>query len=332
MKLTKGKISKLYNKKNQSFKKKINRKKGASKRKTFRKNKKYNLAKKTLKRFYSKKRGGEGPIEDPKIVDTSVTPSAVEEVPSTPITGEDLTVTNVEEVTPITSEEVPGTPITSEDVTVSNVDVNALPDTSVATEGLTMTGSPASVEQEVISPTVPVTPVTGEDVTVTKVDINALPDTSVATEGLTEPGSPPPPTFENNSSLQVEEKEPTNISDSQQQISSETTPQIEENIDTSVKSEEEISNPGISSSQDNISSGSEPNNKLTEALSTIVEVLSEKVASKVANELGSGSSKEKVQNGFDSVATAAENMSGGKKRKSRKFRLHSKGKSRKQQK
>jgi hypothetical protein len=72
MKLTKGKISKLYNKKNQSFKKKINKKRSTSKRKTFRKNKKLNLAKKTLRNFYGKKRGGQEPMEDPKVVDTPV--------------------------------------------------------------------------------------------------------------------------------------------------------------------------------------------------------------------------------------------------------------------
>ena len=78
---------------------------------------------------------------------------------------------------------------------------------------------------------------------------------------------------------------------------------------------------------------SEPtNDKLTQALGTIVEVLSEKVAAKVANEVGSGSSREQVQDGFNSVANAAQNMAGGKKRKSRKFRLTNKSKSRKQKK
>jgi len=279
MKLTKGKISKLYNKKNQSFKKKINRKKGASKRKTFRKNKKYNLAKKTLKRFYSKKRGGQGLNEDPKLVVTPVTPTDAKEIPDNPFT------TDVKEI--------PGNPFTTD-------------------------------AKEI--------PVTGEDVTVTKVDVNALPDTSIATEGLTVPGSPPPPTFENSSFLQDEQKEQINISDPQQQISSEATSQDEGNIDRSLKSEEEISNSGIISSQDNVSSVSEPNNKLTEALSTIVDVLSEKVEAEVANKVGYGSSGKNVQDGFISVATAAENMSGGKKRKSRKFRLTNKGKSRKHQK
>ena len=56
MKLTKGKIRKLYNKKNQSVKKKNNRRsKGFNKNKTFRGKKSVNLAKKSLKRFKYKK-------------------------------------------------------------------------------------------------------------------------------------------------------------------------------------------------------------------------------------------------------------------------------------
>ena len=59
MKLTKGKISKLYNKKKQSLKKKVNKKKSSSRNKTFRKKRNIHLARKSLKRFhYKKQRGG----------------------------------------------------------------------------------------------------------------------------------------------------------------------------------------------------------------------------------------------------------------------------------
>ena len=54
MKLTKGKINKLYKKKKQSLKKIKNKNKNKSKRHTFRKHKKMNLARKSLKKF----RGG----------------------------------------------------------------------------------------------------------------------------------------------------------------------------------------------------------------------------------------------------------------------------------
>ena len=61
MKLTKGKISKLYNKKNQSLKRK-NYKKGTSfKTKTFRNKRNINLANKSLKRIY---KGGTTPPEE----------------------------------------------------------------------------------------------------------------------------------------------------------------------------------------------------------------------------------------------------------------------------
>ena len=58
MKLTKGKISKLYNKKKQSLKKKVNKKKSSSRNKTFRKKRNIHLARKSLKRFYYKKQRG----------------------------------------------------------------------------------------------------------------------------------------------------------------------------------------------------------------------------------------------------------------------------------
>ena len=56
MKLTKGKINKLYKKKRQSLKNKKNKLKNKSKRHTFRKHKKINLARRTLKNL----RGGAG--------------------------------------------------------------------------------------------------------------------------------------------------------------------------------------------------------------------------------------------------------------------------------
>ena len=59
MKLTKGKISKLYNKKKQTMKRKVNKKKGSNKNRTFRRKQKMNLARKSLKRLrYNKLSGG----------------------------------------------------------------------------------------------------------------------------------------------------------------------------------------------------------------------------------------------------------------------------------
>ena len=59
MKLTKGKISKLYNKKKQSLKKKkLNSKNNSRKNKTFRRKRAMNLANRSLKNLHYKKRGG----------------------------------------------------------------------------------------------------------------------------------------------------------------------------------------------------------------------------------------------------------------------------------
>ena len=65
MKLTKGKISKLYHKKKQSVKKrKYQKGKTSTKSKTFRGKKKINLANKSLKRFaYKKYKGGDEEVK-----------------------------------------------------------------------------------------------------------------------------------------------------------------------------------------------------------------------------------------------------------------------------
>ena len=305
MKLTKGKISKLYNKKRQSFKKNINKKRSASKRKTFRKNKKFNLAKKTLRRYNSKKRGGEGPNEDPKVENEPVVSEAV--VTPDPSVPAAETVVSEEVVAPAAET------VTEEVVPATKVDVNELPDTSGSNEELS--------EPSTASGDAP--PVTGEDVPVTKVDVNTLPDTSAANEGLSEPS--PPPTFEPTSAVQDEQKETTNISGSEEQGQnpSETTPQVEENTGASVKSEQEIDIP---------SPQSDKGQKINNAIKILADALSEEVAKKVILKEDAISSGKQVQDGFESVATAAETMSGGKKNKSRKFRLTNKRKSRKHKK
>ena len=67
MKLTKGKISKLYNKKKQTMKKKANKRKSSKKNRTFRRKQKVNLARKSLKRLrYKKLSGGVGTDDVPK--------------------------------------------------------------------------------------------------------------------------------------------------------------------------------------------------------------------------------------------------------------------------
>ena len=73
MNLTKGKISKIYSKKKQSLKRNKNKRGHSSKSKTFRKNRRVNLARKSLKRLHFKanKGGGlndeTGPVNDTEL-------------------------------------------------------------------------------------------------------------------------------------------------------------------------------------------------------------------------------------------------------------------------
>ena len=64
MKLTKGKISKLYSKNKQSLRRKKNGKGKTGRNRTFRKTKGLNLANKSLKRFYNRRGGAPDGAEE----------------------------------------------------------------------------------------------------------------------------------------------------------------------------------------------------------------------------------------------------------------------------
>jgi hypothetical protein len=75
-----------------------------------------------------------------------------------------------------------------------------------------------------------------------------------------------------------------------------------------------------------------PNKKeLMNSLSNVVDYITDAVAQKVSLNVTSAQFGEKQQNGFDSINTAAEMMakSGGKRRKTRKFKLTKKNKTKK---
>ena len=95
MKLTKGKISKLYNKKRQTLKK-LKKGKTSHKRRTFRK-RKINLARKTLKRFnYKKYKGGlNGAKEQVAPEVEQVIPEAQEQVAQEQVVQEQVVATIV---------------------------------------------------------------------------------------------------------------------------------------------------------------------------------------------------------------------------------------------
>ena len=134
MKLTKGKITKLYGKKKQTRKKKKKRN-TSNKNKTFRGRRSLNLANKTLRRY---KKGGaldddDGRLESPKtsnVEDTTVTnptqdntTSPVEDKTTSPV--EDTTTSPVEDKTTSPVEDTTTSPV--EDTTTSPVDNSMMP-------------------------------------------------------------------------------------------------------------------------------------------------------------------------------------------------------------
>ena len=144
MKLTKGKISKLYNKKKQTMKKKANKRKSSKKNRTFRRKQKVNLARKSLKRLrYKKLSGGRDDVpktdEDlgifPDVVteEANVTGPVVDAVTGSnvpPTEGlnaapiEDLNAIPNEDLNAVPTEEDANVPIT-EDVNIEPTDEDA---------------------------------------------------------------------------------------------------------------------------------------------------------------------------------------------------------------
>jgi hypothetical protein len=78
-----------------------------------------------------------------------------------------------------------------------------------------------------------------------------------------------------------------------------------------------------------------PNKKeLMKSLSNVVDYITDAVAEKVSQNVTAAQFGEKQQNGFDSVNAAAEMMAkiGGKRRKTRKFKLTKKNKTKRSKK
>jgi len=136
MKLTKGKIAKLYNKKRQSLKRAKKGKPTSYKRKTFRNKKGFDLSRKTLKRHrYQRRRGGAIEENEPKVVSEENTPRE-----------------DIENVKPITEPEKSSEPITSDSVSEQPVLDSENPEESAAIkEPIQETGIPGATEEGMIS-------------------------------------------------------------------------------------------------------------------------------------------------------------------------------------
>ena len=324
MKLTKGKISKLYNKKKQSFKKKVNKKKVSNRNKTFRKKRNIHLARKSLKRFhYKKQRGGVKDGEEegmPKVdeVSTSVTentnqPSSETLNQSTenvdPIVDSSATSMATENVEPIvdssaTSMETNNveTPIDFSAVSSEANNVETPVDFSA------VSSEPENVDNSLDSSSVSLE--TNDDIPMEDDDISL----STKTLNITEPVD----------TTEIEEEKPFKPIDFS---------------NTTIKTENEfkpieVSSKSLEPSDDltSIQSNKVPSKQeLMNSLSNVVDYITDAVAEKVSVSVTSTQSGENQQNGFDSVNAAAEMMakSGGKRRKTRKFKLSKKNKTKK---
>jgi hypothetical protein len=91
---------------------------------------------------------------------------------------------------------------------------------------------------------------------------------------------------------------------------------------------QEESNQDIATTESDIP----PNKKeLMESLTNVVDYITDVVSEKVSQNISASQTGEKQQNGFDSVNTAAQTManSGGKRRKTRRFKITNKNKTKK---
>lgn len=270
MKLTKGKISKLYNKKKQSLKK-AKKRKLSHKRRTFRNKRKVNLARKTLKRFnYKKYKGGAISEEIPK--EENITTSNVEENQLNNLPAEE-SVTNLHTEEPVS--EMP----TEEPVTDLNTEN---PVSEVPTE------EPVSKLSPNITPEEPINSVPFNESESEMANEYGLDETTAIEEPVTESSTEEPIT-----------ELPTEEPISEEHIAEE--PVVEE-----------------------------PNKQeLIKSLTQVVDYITDTVAKKVSENVGTSS--DYPQDGFGAVNTAASTMamSGGSRfKKTRHFRLLNKNKTR----
>ena len=371
MKLTKGKIRKLYNKKKQTLKKKkINKKKSPNRNNTFRSKREINLSRQSLKRLRNKKYKG-GVIEPSKEVDKKQNEDPKVENDKQPSTTEDnaenikkLDETSLDELpsqnkgfenekiqetpsgftgvisSPPPSEELESIPAPEQSESVfppepqeveyehiSQDDANAetLPEVAPDSEEAETSANAAPARDPEVAPDSEETetsanaapardPEVAPDSEETETSANAAParDPEVA------PDSEETETSANAAPAREPESPVESLSE-ENEISDSAVPDTEpESPIQQVPSAEELETVPSSSSDDNVNSES----KLTESINNVVDILSDKIAEKLALNIGDKSG-EGLQNGFISVGNSAETMAskGGQFKKTRRFRL-----------
>jgi hypothetical protein len=369
MKLTKGKISKLYNKKKQSLKK-IKKRKGSTKSKTFRRKRQVNLATKSLKSFNYKKLIGGDPLEGDE---------------NTPKTGSDIDLNNdinppsqigelnnslgtntVEKVESQTAMEEPPISQTVTNGISNTVETPPLADSSqTATDGISNTvetpppvADSSQTATDGISNTVETPPVADSSQTVTNGISNTVEtpppvvdESQTVTNGISDTVETPPPVADSSQTATdgiSDNVETPAVVDESQTVTNDISDSVSDNteappesqtatdgISNNVVAPDEVGNVASNSNEQLINlttptTDNIQNPELIKSLANVVDYISEKVADKVASQVSqnvSANLNETPQNGFDAVNQAAETMaklSGGKKRKTKKFKLSNK--------
>lgn len=332
MKLTKGKISKLYNKKKQTNKKRKMKKKLSRSNKTFRKKYNLDLSNKTLKKYKKFKGGNEE--DESKLEESLITPPStfsnvssdakpislkeetIEEPselePSKKTTTEEQTIENLELETPSIQEDISIQPMESKEeletspVELEEVNVESTPNEDLDIKAETSDIAPISTEEDIKS----VEPVKDDTTIMSEKDVipETIIDEPIPSEEIEEEVFIP-------SELEKDEDLPeSDIVLSEPQ---------EESIKEAIKEKEEE----IKEDEKNIVEKS-TTPSLEESLDVVVDYISDKIASKVSQTM---SGKEQPQNGFEAVQKATETIAtstGGKKKRTSKFRLKNKNKTR----
>jgi hypothetical protein len=187
MKLTKGKISKLYSKNKQSLRRKKNGKGKTGRNRTFRKTKGLNLANKSLKSFYNRRGGApDGAEEQQQEAEMKEKEPVVPAEPIAPATAESVAPATAESVAPATAESV--APTAAEGSTIEG---------APAAEGVApaVEGAPVEPLAEGVAPAVegtPVEPASEEQAPVEPVAEQApAEEQAPVTEPVTEPVAEP---------------------------------------------------------------------------------------------------------------------------------------------
>ena len=304
MKLTKGKIRKLYNKRNQTLKKYKN-KKTSYEKKTFRNKKQLNLARKTLKRFaYEKPRGGANEVapkdkskgffsflgRKAKPIDPTKSTTLENAKPQAQVT-EDIKTPAADIAITTTTDQ----PITT--------DTPVTPVTPVAVEpAITTTDQPITTDQPAITTT--------DQPAITTTDQPAV-TTDQPAVTTDQPTTDQPAVTE---SVSITTDQP--ITDQ---------PAITESVSTTTDQPPTTAvEPTVKEDTKNIPSSEIPSSEITNSLSKVTNYFANVIADKVSQNISAINTKDKLQDGFVSVNKAAEKMasSGGKKyKKTKRFRL-----------